>query len=334
MTCGNRAKVPILDGVHAAAAIRLSPRVLAAVLVAVLTLGIAAYRADDRSPDVITASIDVAPPDDVAAPADPSHAAVWTPPVTTPPESVAAPVAPPAPEAAPVPALRDPAAPLRVSFLGDSMAWTIANAVAPHAAGHHVSVANAGIWGCGVVRGTPFRYFGSLYNALPNGCDDWPGLWRASVERDRPELALIVVGRWELMDRMHAGSWTHIGVPEFDAYLASELDLAITTVAATGVRPVVATAPYFRRGSRPDGGTWPEDETHRVDRVNQLLREAVARHPGVASVVELGAKLSPAGHMTKEVDGVRVRTDGVHVAQDAGPWLAPWLFERLRAATP
>ena len=334
MTCGKGAKVRILDNVHVAAAVRLSPRVLAATVVWLLALGVVAYRADDRAPQLVASSLDVTAPNDVAAPAEPSQAIAWSPPATTPPEVAPPEVVAPTVEAAPAPAPRDPAAPLRVSFLGDSMAWTIANAVGPHAAAHNASVHNAGIWGCGVVRGTPFRYFGSLYNTLPNGCDDWPGLWRGLLERDRPEAAVIVVGRWELMDRMHAGSWTHIGDPTFDAYLASELDLAITTVAAAGVRPVVATAPYFRRGSRPDGGTWPEDETPRVDRVNQLLREAVARHPGVASVLELGAKLSPAGHMTKEVDGVRVRTDGVHVAQDAGPWLAPWLFEQLRAATP
>ena len=249
--------------------------------------------------------------------------------IMEPPPAAPTPAPAPAPPAPPPPA--PPAtAPLRIVFLGDSVAKTTANALQPMSSAYGVSISNRGILGCGVVRTAPFRYFGQLYGAVPAGCESWPQTWRASVEQDRPDLAVVLVGRWELMDRVVGSRWLSIGAPEFDADVARSLDTAIAAAAATGGRVVLATTPYYRRGARPDGGTWPEDEPARVDRFNALLREAAARHPGVA-VVELGERLSVDGRLALTIDGLRVRTDGVHVAPEAGALLAPWLLPQLRA---
>lgn len=218
---------------------------------------------------------------------------------------------------------------VRVVFLGDSVAKTAASAMESLSSAYGISIDNRGILGCGVVRSTPFRYFGKLYDDVPPGCETWPEIWREAVERERPDVAVVLVGRWELMDRVIAGQWSSIGTPAFDADVASSLDTAVAMAAATGGRVVLATTPYYRRGLRPDGGTWPEDDPARVDRFNTLLREAAARHPGV-TVVELGNVLSQDGRLAMTINGTRVRTDGVHVAPDAGSLLAPWLLPQLR----
>jgi hypothetical protein len=83
---------------------------------------------------------------------------------------------------------------------------------------------------------------------------------------------LLLVGRWETMDRLHDGQWTHIGDPSFDAYLSGQLQQAFTVLGATGARLVVATEPYNRRGEQPDGSLYPEDQPDRVTRWNALLR--------------------------------------------------------------
>lgn len=218
---------------------------------------------------------------------------------------------------------------VRVVFLGDSVAKTAASSMDSLSSAYGISIDNRGILGCGVVRTTPFRYFGKLYQDVPPGCETWPEIWREGVEQGQPDVAVVLVGRWELMDRMIGGQWASIGSPTFDADVASSLDTAVATAAATGGRVVLATTPYYRRGLRPDGGTWPEDDPARVDRFNTLLREAAARHPGV-TVVELGHLLSVDGHLAMTINGTRVRTDGVHVAPEAGPLLAPWLLPQLR----
>ena len=219
---------------------------------------------------------------------------------------------------------------LKVVFLGDSVSKTTAAALQPLGPAYGMSIHDRGILGCGVVRTAPFRYFGRRYEAVPQGCGSWPETWRASVEQDRPDLAVVLVGRWELMDRMVGNRWLSIGTPEFDADVARSLDTAVASAAVLGGRVVLATTPYYRRGPAPGGGTWPEDEPARVDRFNALLREAAARHPGVA-VVELGDRLSVDGRLALTIQGLRVRTDGVHVAPEAGGFLAPWLLPQLRA---
>lgn len=47
-------------------------------------------------------------------------------------------------------------------------------------------------------------------------------------------------------------------------------------------------------------------------------------------MVELGDRLSVDGHLALTIQGLRVRTDGVHVAPEAGGLLAPWLLPQLR----
>ena len=219
---------------------------------------------------------------------------------------------------------------LRVGFLGDSVAWTSAAAVAPFADQYGITVVNEGIWGCGVVRGVPFRYFGAVHGVLPNDCDHWPEQWQAALDRDRPDVAVIMTGRWELMDRVFEGRWTGLGDDAFHRYLASEFDRAIAVARSTGATPLVATTPYYRRGDAPGGGTWPEDVPARVDLVNRLLRQAASRN-GVG-VVDFGGMLSPGGALAMEIDGVPIRTDGVHVAVESGPWLSPRLLPAIRSA--
>lgn len=293
----------------------------AIVLVLVLPQGTAGA---DRARAVVLVP-EPPPGEGVALPPEPPP-----PPPITVPGDVAGPPQAVAAAAAPAPAPAPPSV-VRALFLGDSVAWTTAVGVRDVAAGYGIAVDNGGIWGCGVVRGTPFRYFGTQYDTLPNDCDRWNDQWQRAVEAARPDVVVVMVGRWELMDRVHEGRWTHIGDPVFDQYLVRELQQAIAVASSRGAKVAIGTTPYYHRGDAPGGRVWPEDEPARVDRVNALIRQAAAGAPGVATVVDIGGRLSPDGRLAMQIDGVRVRTDGVHVAPEAGPWLAPWLLPQLRA---
>ena len=78
-------------------------------------------------------------------------------------------------------------------------------------------------------------------------CDGWPIRWSTQVSRDQPDVALLVIGRWETVDRVNEGQWTHIGDPTFDAYLSGELERALTIVGATGIHVVVGHRPLQPR---------------------------------------------------------------------------------------
>ena len=148
------------------------------------------------------------------------------------------------------------------------------------------------------------------------------------MRKDDPDVAVILLDRWELMDRKLDGRYQHVGQPDYDAYLRKELDLAIDIVTERGALPVILTAPYTRRAERPDGGLWPEDQPQRVDAWNALLREAAERHAAV--VIDLNRRVCPDGEFAWRAGGVRIRSDGLHFTP-AGVrnYIAPWLLPQL-----
>ena len=111
-----------------------------------------------------------------------------------------------------------------VSVFGDSVGWTLMRYL-PATPGF--TFVNHTLVGCGVVRGGPFRYSAESGNPKPE-CETWPSRWAGQVAVDKPAVVLLVVGRWETIDRVYQGRWTHVGDPAFDAYLAGELRQALT----------------------------------------------------------------------------------------------------------
>ena len=228
---------------------------------------------------------------------------------------------------------RVPGAPLHVLVMGDSVALTLAQGLAPQAGRAGIDLSNEAVLGCGVVRGGPFRYFGDT-SMPPKQCATWPQQWANAIKRHDPDVVMVVVGRWEVMDRMYNGHWTRLGDPDFDAYLMTELNQAVDILTTKGAVVAFATAPYYFRGERPDGGRWPEDDPARVDRFNQLLEQVVAKRSKQATIISLGDHTSTGGKYTRSLDGIQLRYDGVHFTPAAGKWLSPWLFPQLLAVGP
>ena len=212
----------------------------------------------------------------------------------------------------------------RISIFGDSVAWSLATYLPQQA---KLDIETRGVPGCGIARLPEIRYIGSAHTDYP-GCDTWDRRWRKNVRQDDPDVAVILLDRWELMDRKLHGQYRHVGQPDYDAYLRKELDLAIGIVTEQGALPVLLTAPYTRRAERPDGGLWPEDQPQRVDAWNALLRDAAKRRHAV--VVDLNRRVCPDGDFTWRAGGVRIRSDGLHFTpQGVRRYIAPWLLPQL-----
>jgi len=214
--------------------------------------------------------------------------------------------------------------PLSVAVFGDSVSLTLMYYMPPEPG---IRFTDYSVLGCGIATGGPFRVLGKTWPDNPI-CDVWPRRWLRQLRASRPDEVLLMVGRWELVDRYYQGQWQHVGDPAYDRYLAALLSKAITLLGSTGARVVVSTEPYNRDGERPDGSPYPEDDPIRVIAWNRLLRAVVAAHPGT-QVLDFGRKLCPNGVFTWTVDGVQVRSDGVHLTQQGVQWLAPWLVRQL-----
>src|SRR5207244_4068995 len=125
-----------------------------------------------------------------------------------------------------------------------------------------------------------------------------PSIWRKAFNAGDPDVAVILLDRWELMDRKLNGGYQHVGQPQFDAYLMGQLDQAVTVASARGARVVLLTAPYTHRAETPSGGLYPEDQPARVDAWNRLLRREAAAHPQQVTVLDLNKLVCPGGAFT------------------------------------
>jgi len=159
---------------------------------------------------------------------------------------------------------------------------------------------------------------------VPAADQPWPEQWRRWVRQERPNVVMILAGRWEVMNRTYHGRWTDILHPAYAAYVKRQLELAVGVAGSDGARVVLLTAPCYDSGLQPDGEPWPEDDPARVDAYNRLVDQVAAEQSGSVSVIDLHAMVCPGGRYHQVIDGVTVRdpADGVHFTLSGGDFLA------------
>ena len=230
----------------------------------------------------------------------------------------------------PVAANRDTGGTKRVLIVGDSLAYAIGQVMSFSQGAYHLQIDNEGLWGCGIARGGDRRIFGQV-TVPPSFCATWPQRRAAEVQADKPDVAVMLVGLWEIVDQVHNGRWEHIGQPDFDSYLSAELDNAIETLSASGARVALLTMPCLRLRESADGSPYPEADPARVQEFNALLAKAQQRHADRSQIVDLKSMVCPNGAYTGQLDGVTLRTaDGIHFPDAPDAPLAAALLPRLR----
>ncbi len=203
-----------------------------------------------------------------------------------------------------------------VLLVGDSMAQTLGGGLNnPVMRAAHVFVTVNGnpecslVGGWMVVKGYRFDSPGHCEVAPPKG---WPYRWSKTV-RDRHADLSMMLFRLDVVDHLLDGRWQHVGDPQFDCTLHARLLLLASTLSVTG-RPVVfLTTPYYDTGEQANGQPWPEDAPSRVNEYNAMLEAVASQFPGVISVVDLGAWVSPNGRYARTIGSTVVRwVDGQH----------------------
>jgi peptidoglycan/LPS O-acetylase OafA/YrhL len=217
----------------------------------------------------------------------------------------------------------------RILVFGDSTAATLGDdlALSEDAQQHRivVDVVGMGMFGCGLVTSVAVSLHGQV-TTPPVPCrvgsppqDRWPALLQTAISSFRPDVALVVTGRWEVDSRQAepGGPWLNITETQDAAYVRSQLEVAASIVVDSGAHLAIATAPCFSSGEQPNGNPWPEDSAKRLNAYNSLVRQVTAQlssaHPGAAAVVDLESMVCPAGKFHTVIDGVTVRApDGIH----------------------
>jgi peptidoglycan/LPS O-acetylase OafA/YrhL len=232
--------------------------------------------------------------------------------------------------------------PVNVLLFGDSLAFTAGWSISGHQTGdpYDVDFNYFGIIGCGVTMVQSYVIHGVAEPSYP-ACNastppdqQWPALWSGQVQTERPNVAIVLVGRWEDSNDIVAGRVVHIGEPEFDQTLRDHLEQAVEEATSGGAYVMLLTAPCENSGEQPNGQTWPEDSATRRLEFDRILEQVAKAHPHDVEVDDFGAEVCPGGTFQRVVDGITIRTaDGVHFVYKSseGPTapVAKWLAWKL-----
>ena len=210
-----------------------------------------------------------------------------------------------------------------VLVVGDSVAFNIGFGLTAWAkGGAEARVQSAGQLGCPIARGGQYRFLRDI-NAFEPRCE-WADMFPRFISERDPAVVVLTSGIWEVVDRRLAGDdrFRHIGQPEIDRYILREFLAAIDTLSSKGASVVLLTYPHFEAGRDQGYTDLPESDPARVDRLNQLMAEAVSLRPGVATLVDFQSWLAaqPGG----ELDPAK-REDGLHFYDSFSPTIGAWL---------
>lgn len=226
----------------------------------------------------------------------------------------------------------DPALPARVLLVGDSQSWVLTSGLDDWSAEHGVHViASPGV-GCGIAQNTRIEYLGIEQDESP-GCTAWRETLPSIIAKFQPNVVVVVGGAADLSNRVLPGDddWSHIGQPAFDEWMLGQMRDFATVVGAADGEIVWFTnpdiEPEYHAGST---GTPPFDEADpaRMDRYNELIREAAAGNPQI-TVVDFAAAVEahPGGQFER-----KMRPDGAHIDLKYAPELVAFIDQALRDA--
>jgi peptidoglycan/LPS O-acetylase OafA/YrhL len=215
--------------------------------------------------------------------------------------------------------------PTRLMVVGDSVPDELArDGIIPLRNELGVSVLDRAIPACILIAGATEVHDPQGRNTGSAPCND---SWRELVQRFRPEVVMLMFGRYPNYLADVNGSFQLPCTPDFEAEQDRLLAQAATDLTSEGARLILVTAP----GSTSDfilSGA-PEGMNERVACLNDSYRRLAASRPDV-DLVEFDQLVCPGiDECNEELNGVKLRDDGLHYTAESAPLLAQWLIPRV-----
>ena len=179
--------------------------------------------------------------------------------------------------------------PRRVAIVGDSQAHSLAVNL-PDGIESTFTVTDGSLDGCSVYDAGRVHSARSSFDNSFAICAGWPAKWAAAVEQADAEVALVVLGAWDVFD-LETGDGTRLGfgTPAWDSYVRANLETGIAALVGAGARVALLEVPCMRPVEAEGAGVPPLPERGddaRVAHVNELFRAVAAAHPGAVTFVE------------------------------------------------
>ena len=209
-----------------------------------------------------------------------------------------------------LPVLSDPK---RLLIVGDSQAKALA-INQPAGIEKTFTVSNGSISGCGVYdAGT------GISNSIDfkqnfDTCKGWEGKWAEEAKKANAEIALVVLGAWEVLDVLHAGVNYAFFSPQADTLFTTQVKVGVDALVAAGVKKVALLEVPCMRPQNVAGAGIPAipergDDT-RTRHLNELLQKVASENAATTTFVK-----GPREWCTSSIiaNDLGYRWDGVHV---------------------
>jgi peptidoglycan/LPS O-acetylase OafA/YrhL len=198
----------------------------------------------------------------------------------------------------------------KVLVAGDSVATTLAQGYRQGVLGRATTVADGSIVGCGLEF--PDSECSGVFKA-----------WRRDIKRFDPQTTILLLGRWELLDRVIDNHILRVGSHPMARALSQRLDQGLSILTARGGTVLLFTVqscfPGGNSAYTPAAAMW----------FNSLLQSAADRFGPTVRVVDFAGFVCPAGEPS-----VGIICDGLHFCPSGGEQVWNWLGEQAVAPVP
>ncbi len=216
----------------------------------------------------------------------------------------------------------------RALLLGDSAAYSLAEQF-DRSTAPRWDVQGIAQVGCPLTPGMSMDAGSSTPNPISPDCVDWREIWPAYATALDPDIVVVMVGAWEVLDHRVDGRDIRFGSPEWDELIAASLAGAADAAATTGA-PVVFLDVACMGGPATNPGTTARRDPARTAAVNRLLDQLADSREDV-TIAPVSGVVCPGTVDGLEIDGTPVRYDGVHFTSVGAGLVWPWVFEQLEA---
>lgn len=208
---------------------------------------------------------------------------------------------------APVTAARVPRS---LVIVGDSMAHSL-KVNLPAGIEGTFSVADGSVEGCSVYDSGAAVSSRKGFTRSFKGCAGWDAKWAAAAQQGGAEVALVVLGAWDVFDVKVDGRTLPFGSAENDQRFTAGLQRGIDALAGVGAKVALLEVACMRPQDVKGAGVpaLPErgDDSH-VAHLNDLLRSTAAANPATTVFVT-----GPPEYCTEPIaSDLAYRWDGVH----------------------
>jgi len=236
------------------------------------------------------------PGDATAVTVDPLQTAA-TSPVETAPTTVAVPVT-------------SASLPRRLVIVGDSMAHSL-KVNLPDGIETTFSASDGSVEGCSVYDSGKAVSARDGFTRSFSGCAGWEQEWSAAAQQASAEVALVVLGAWDVFDVQLDGQSLPFAGEANDQRFVTGLQKGIDALSAVGTKVALLEVACMRPQDVKGAGVpaLPErGDDSRVSHVNDLLRRVAAANPATTTFVT-----GPAEYCAEPIaSDLAYRWDGVH----------------------